>query len=120
MAEHNETGNIGEELAEKYLRNLGYEILERNWYFGKNEVDLIAKDGDFLVIVEVKTRRSNYFGEPEEFVTRAKQRTLIKAANGYITKKNIDLEVRFDIVSVIFSGRSHTVKQIKDAFYPLV
>lgn len=120
MAEHNETGNIGEELAEKYLRGLGYEILERNWYFGKNEVDLIAKDGDFLVIVEVKTRRSNYFGEPEEFVTRAKQRALIKAANGYIMKKNLDLEVRFDIVSVIFTGMSHTVKQIKDAFYPLV
>lgn len=120
MAEHNETGNIGEELAEKHLRSLGYEILERNWHFGKNEVDLIAKDGDFLVIVEVKTRRSNYFGEPEEFVTRTKQRALIKAANGYITKKDLDLEVRFDIVSVIFSGRSHTVKQIKDAFYPLV
>jgi putative endonuclease len=120
MAEHNETGNKGEELAEKYLRKLGYEILERNWHFGKNEIDIIAKDGNFLVIAEVKTRSSTFFGEPEAFVTRAKQRSLIAAANGYITKKNLDLEARFDILSVIFSGHSYTVKQIKDAFYPIV
>jgi putative endonuclease len=120
MAEHNDTGNKGEELAEKYLRTLGYEILERNWHFGKNEIDIIAKDGKFLVIAEVKTRRSTYFGEPEEFVTRAKQRSLITAANGYIVKKNIDLEARFDIISVVFAGSSYTVKQIKDAFYPVL
>lgn len=120
MAEHNETGNIGEQLAEKYLRSLGYEILERNWRSGKNEIDIIAKDGQFLVIAEVKTRKSNYFGEPEEFVNRAKQHALISAANNYIVKKNLDLEARFDIISVIFTGSSYTVKQIKDAFYPLV
>ncbi|NCC73701.1 MAG: YraN family protein [Sphingobacteriia bacterium] len=120
MAEHNETGNIGEQLAEKYLRGLGYEILERNWRSGKNEIDIIAKDGQFLVIAEVKTRKSNYFGEPEEFVNRAKQHALITAANNYIVKKNLDLEARFDIISVIFTGSSYTVKQIKDAFYPLV
>jgi putative endonuclease len=120
MAEHNDTGNKGEELAEKYLRKLGYEILERNWHFGKNEIDIIAKDGNFLVIAEVKTRKSTYFGEPEAFVTRAKQRSLIAAANGYIMKKNLDLEARFDILSVIFTGQSYTVKQIKDAFYPIV
>lgn len=118
MADHNETGDVGEALAEKYLKNLGYEILERNWHFGKNEIDIIAQDGDFLVIVEVKTRRSNYFGEPEEYVTRTKQRSLIKAANGYIQKNNINLETRFDIVSVLYSGKSYNVKQIRDAFYP--
>lgn len=120
MADHNDTGNKGEELAEKYLRQQGYEILERNWHFGKNEIDIIARDGDFLVIAEVKTRRTNNFGDPEEFVTRAKQRSLIKAANGYIDKKDIDLETRFDIVSVLYHGSSYTVKQIKDAFYPIV
>ncbi len=120
MAEHNETGFKGEELAEKYLRNAGYEILEKNWHFGRNEIDIIAKEGDFLVIVEVKTRRTNNFGEPEEFVNRAKQRSLIAAANGYIMKKDLDLEVRFDIVSVLYNGSSYTVKQIKDAFYPML
>ncbi|MFP4470405.1 MAG: YraN family protein [Bacteroidales bacterium] len=120
MADHNETGNIGEDLAEKYLRQLGYEILERNWHAGKNEIDIIARDGNFLVVAEVKTRRSSYFGEPEEFVTRAKQRSLIKAANIYIQKKSIDLETRFDIISVVFSGSSYSVKQIRDAFYPML
>jgi putative endonuclease len=120
MAEHNETGNIGEDLAEKHLRSLGYEILERNWHFGKNEIDIIAKDGNTIVIVEVKTRKSSYFGEPEVFVTRSKQRSLIIAANGYMLKKNIDLEARFDIISVTYSGNSYNIKQIKDAFYPIV
>jgi len=120
MADHNELGIKGEELAEKYLRDSGYEILERNWRFGKDEIDIIALDGDFLVIAEVKTRRTNYFGEPEEFVTRQKQRFLIRAANAYIDKKDIDFETRFDILSVLFAGKKYTVKQIKDAFYPLV
>ena len=120
MADHNELGKMGEELAEKYLRNSGYEILERNWRFGKDEIDIIARDGDFLVIAEVKTRRTNYFGEPEEFVTRQKQRFLIRGANAYIEKMDIDLETRFDILSVLFAGKTYTVKQIKDAFYPLV
>ncbi|OQX81046.1 MAG: endonuclease [Bacteroidetes bacterium 4484_276] len=120
MADHNELGIKGEELAEKYLRNSGYEILERNWRFGKDEIDIIARDGDFLVIAEVKTRRTNYFGEPEEFVSRIKQRFLIRGANAYIEKMDIDLETRFDILSVLFAGKTYTVKQIKDAFYPLV
>jgi len=120
MADHNETGIKGEELAEKFLINAGYKILERNWHFGKNEIDIIAMDGKFLVIVEVKTRRTTNFGEPEEFVNRAKQRSLIKAANGYIMIKDLDVETRFDIVSVLYNGNSYTVKQIEDAFYPIV
>jgi len=120
MADHNETGNLGEDLAVQYLEGLGYKILERNWHAGKNEIDIIAQDGKFLVIAEVKTRRSNYFGEPEENVTRLKQKALIRAADVYIQRKNIPLEARFDIVSVLFSGNSHSVKQIKDAFYPIV
>jgi putative endonuclease len=118
MADHNQTGFKGEALAEKYLRNAGYEIMEKNWHFGHNEIDIIARQDDFLVIVEVKTRRTNNFGEPEEFVNRTKQRSLIKAADGYINQKGLDLEVRFDIVSVLYNGSSYTVKQIENAFYP--
>jgi putative endonuclease len=65
MAEHNELGEKGEELARNFLRKKGYKIIERNWRFGKDEIDIIAIDNDYLVIVEVKTRRSNYFAEPE-------------------------------------------------------
>ena len=120
MADHNELGKKGEELAEKFLRKEGYEILERNWRFGKDEIDIIAFDGEFLVVAEVKTRKSNYFGEPEENVSRTKQRFLVRAANAYIEKNNISNETRFDIISVLFSGTNYQIKQIKDAFYPLL
>jgi putative endonuclease len=116
MAEHNDLGKKGEELALAHLRNLGMEILESNWRLRKYEVDIIAIDGDFLVIAEVKTRRTNYFGEPQEFVNRAKQRQLIEAANAYIESKNYSLEVRFDIVSVLYNSEKSVVFLIKDAF----
>ena len=98
-------GNCGEEKAVEYLQSNGYTILERNWQIGHLEVDIIASNEDFLVIVEVKTRKSNTFGEPEEFVTLQKQRNLIRAAGAYITKFGITKEVRFDIVSVILNDQ---------------
>ncbi|MCX6297043.1 MAG: YraN family protein [Bacteroidetes bacterium] len=79
----------------------------------------MARVSQTLVIAEVKTRKSNYFGEPESFVTKQKQKNLIKAANEYILRNNLDLEVRFDIVSVVLNDIS-AVKHIEDAFYPLL
>ena len=102
MAEHNDFGKLGEELAVNYLIGKGYEILERNWHNIHKEVDIIAKDGQFLVFVEVKTRRSNEYGEPDLAVTKRKQRMLIAAANAYITRNKLDVETRFDIISIIF------------------
>lgn len=112
-------GNRGEEKAVEYLLSNGYAILERNWQIGHLEVDIIASNEDFLVIVEVKTRKSNTFGEPEEFVTLQKQRNLIRAAAAYITKFVITKEVRFDIVSVILNDQQpEEVRHIPDAFKP--
>lgn len=119
MAEHNQTGIDGEKLCSIYLIEKGYEILEKNWRFQQAEIDTIAKKEDMLVIVEVKTRKSNYFGEPEEFVNKQKQKLLIKAANAYIEKNNLDLEVRFDIVSVLVTGNNHRIHHIEDAFHPI-
>ncbi|MFI5222508.1 MAG: YraN family protein [Bacteroidia bacterium] len=119
MAEHNETGLNGEELAATYLVQKGYDILEKNWRFQHAEIDIIAKNEDTLVIAEVKTRTSNYFGEPEEFVTRQKQKLLIKAANAYIEKNNLELETRFDIVSVILKKENPKIFHIEDAFHPI-
>ena len=119
MAEHNDKGIKGEELAAIYLENKGYTILERNWRFGKEEIDLIAQDKDTLVVAEVKTRSGSFFGEPEEFVNRQKQKNLIKAINGYIEKNDLDLEVRFDIIGVILTGKSHRINHIEDAFHPI-
>jgi putative endonuclease len=118
MAEHIELGKKGEDIAAAYLEKKGYRILEKNWRQWRNELDLVAVDGKYLVIVEVKTRQSNVFGEPETAVTREKQKTLIRAANAYIRYKNMDMEVRFDIISVILAKDSEQIHHMEDAFYP--
>jgi putative endonuclease len=120
MKEEHKTGQEGELKAAEHLRTQGYEILETNWRFGQEEIDIIARDKDFLVIVEVKTRSSKVFGEPEAFVNRQKQKHLIKAAGAYIEKHGLDLEVRFDIASVMKNGELYQVNIIKNAFYPLL
>lgn len=116
MAEHNEKGSKGEELAAEFLLNKGYEILEKNWRFKNLEADIIAMHGKILVVAEVKTRRSNYFGEPESFVNKQKQKNLIKAANEYIIRNNLDLDVRFDIISIILGDSQMKINHIEDAF----
>lgn len=118
MAEHNDLGKLGEEIAVKYLTDKGYEILERNWRNRHKEIDIIAKDGKYLVIVEVKTRQSNAYGEPDIAVTRQKQRLLISAANAYLFRNKLDLETRFDIISIVFKGSEPVIEHIEDAFLP--
>ena len=118
MAEHNDLGKLGEEIAVKYLTDKGYEILERNWHNVHKEVDIIAKDGGELVIVEVKTRQTNAYGEPDIAVTRQKQRMLIAAANAYLFRNRLDLETRFDIISIVFNDGEPVIDHIEDAFFP--
>ena len=118
MAEHNDLGKLGEEIAVNYLIGKGYEILERNWHNVHKEVDIIAKDGGELVIVEVKTRQTNAYGEPDIAVTRQKQRMLIAAANAYLFRNGLDLETRFDIISIVFNNGEPVIDHIEDAFLP--
>ena len=118
MAAHNDFGKQGEELAVQYLIGKGYEILERNWRNIHKEIDVIAKDGECLVIVEVKTRQTDEYGDPDIAVTRKKQRMLITAANAYISKYNMDAETRFDIISIIFKDGEPVIEHIEDAFLP--
>lgn len=120
MAEKHELGKSGELLASGFLKQKGYTILELNWRKGPLEIDIIAKKDELLVIVEVKTRSTSYFGEPEEFVNRAKQKHLISAANKYIFEKDINNEVRFDIISILLKGEQHRIYHIEDAFYPTI
>jgi putative endonuclease len=118
MAEHNDLGKKGEEIALQHLKKNQYRILETNWRYGKDEIDIIAKQQDELVIVEVKTRSANYIVEPEFAVTKKKQGFLIRAANAYIDKKEVEIECRFDIISIIiYSDKTH-LEHIEDAFYP--
>jgi putative endonuclease len=121
MADHNILGKKGEELAAEFLSEKGYEILETNWSQIGSEIDIIARMEKTLVVVEVKTRKGNYFGEPEAFVNKTKQKNLIKGAGAYVQKYNLDLEVRFDIVSVIHPPSGEfKIQHIEDAFYPLL
>lgn len=118
MAEHNDFGKQGEEIAVKFLIDKGYEILERNWRNRHNEIDIIAKDGEELVIVEVKTRQSNGIMNPEQAVNRQKQRLLIYAANAYIYRNELDMDTRFDIISIFFKDGKLVIDHIEDAFLP--
>ncbi len=101
MAIHNELGKKGEELATKFLQKNNYLILERNWRFKKAEVDIIAQKDTTLAIVEVKTRSSDYFGNPQDFVNQKKIKLLVEAINEYVISKDLDVEVRFDIISIL-------------------
>jgi putative endonuclease len=118
MASHNELGDKGEEIALQYLRKKNYKIKETNWRCGKDEIDIIAMDKGTLVIVEVKTRSANYIVKPEFAVNKNKQRFLIRAANSYIFAKDLDLETRFDIISIVVYNNRNVVEHIEDAFYP--
>ena len=111
-------GNWAEEKAVKFLLKKNYTILERNWRFKKYEVDIIAKHENTIVFVEVKSRGTDAFGDPEMAVTRGKQRFLVTAADQYIRENNIELESRFDIVSILVINNNITVKHLEDAFYP--
>jgi len=117
MAEHNELGKLGEELAVEFLQKEGYEILETNWTFQKAEVDIIAQKENTLAIVEVKTRSSLEFGLPQDFVKPKKIQLLVKAVNEYVVSKDMDIEVRFDIIAVHKEGKSFVIEHLKDAFY---
>lgn len=117
MAEHNELGKLGEELAVEFLQKEGYEILETNWVFHKAEVDIIAKKENILAIVEVKTRSSLDFGLPQDFVKPKKIQLLVKAVNEYVVTKDLDIEVRFDIIAIHKEGKTFAIEHLIDAFY---
>ena len=120
MADHNTLGNKGELAAAEFLTNKAYKIKVRNWRFGKLEIDIIAEKGDMIIFVEVKSRSGTYFEQPFQAVTKKKQKFIIKAANAYIEKYEIDLEARFDIISIIEQKGKFQIDHIENAFYPLI
>lgn len=121
MAQHNETGKWGEELATAYLKQQGYDILERDWRFGHRDIDIIVRspDGRMVVFVEVKTRTSDVVTRPEDAIDLKKMRSIGLAANAYVKTFNIVDELRFDVISIV-GQRSDTaqLEHIQDAFNP--
>ncbi|MDM1457512.1 YraN family protein [Myroides odoratimimus] len=117
MAKHHEVGKEGDNAATDYLIKRGYEILTRNYFAEKTELDIVALKDNILVFVEVKTRSSLDFGLPQDFVNSRKIKLLIKAANLFITEFEREEEVRFDIIGIYKKGETFDIEHIEDAFY---
>ena len=101
-------GNIGEELASEYLKDIGYKILNRNFKTKLGEIDIIAKDGNRIVFVEVKSKQTARFGMPRDMVTYKKQNTIRMVAEIYLKiTKNIDKLVRFDVIEILGEQINH-------------
>ena len=118
MAHHNDLGTRGEDLAKAFLEGNNYQILETNWRCGRAEIDIIAMDGDCLVIIEVKTRSNEKKTKPQEAVGRKKQKLLAFAAGIYAEQMNHTWEVRFDVIAITMTNHQPIVKHYVDAFYP--
>ena len=119
MDKHLQTGQIGEELACRYLEEQGYRLLERNWRHEHKEIDLIAQWGATLCIIEVKTRSAGSYQKARESVTRDKQAFLIQAADAYVREQRLSLEVRYDIIALqIAADGSYSLEHIEQAFVP--
>ena len=118
-SDNKSTGDLGEKIAEKYLIHLGYKILDKNFRYKTGEIDLIGKDNEYIVFIEVKTRTSSYFGFPCEAVTSSKQRKIYRTAEIYILQRKLfKSNFRFDVVEVFLSNmqKDYRVTLIKDAF----
>jgi len=117
MARHNELGKKGEQLAVNHLLEQGYDIIERNYRFERAEVDIIAQKKDTLAIIEVKTRSTSDFGNPQDFVKPKQINNLVKAVDEYVTVNELDVEVRFDIIAIVKQGKGFDIEHLEDAFY---
>ena len=119
MALHNETGKKGEQIAAGFLRRNGYSVLATNWRHDKYEIDIIAKMGEEVVFVEVKTRKNKLFGEASQAVTGKKQKHLIEGAEYFMEQNELDAEARFDVICVYYDPESSKIPEIEhivDAF----
>jgi putative endonuclease len=116
MADHNDLGNAGEQFAIAYLQKNGYLILEKNYRFLKAEVDVIAKKENTIIAIEVKTRSTDYFGDPQDFINQKKIKLLVSAMDNYVVERDLDVDVQFDIVAIIKQKHAFQIEHLKDAF----
>ncbi len=114
-----ELGRLGEERAADYLQANGYLVLDRNYRFMRGEIDIVATDGDHIVFVEVKTRRSHSFGPPQDSVDEKKQKQLLKVAEAWLYERRMEKSrIRFDVIAVMNPGnKKEQLTHIKDAFW---
>jgi putative endonuclease len=112
-----QSGREGEKEAARYLEKKGYEIVKRNFRTSGVEIDLIAITDDILCFIEVKTRKSSHFGFPEEFVDHRKMERIIRGASVFGNKKEYrHLKIRFDVISVLYRGKTFQINHLENAF----
>ena len=117
MAEHNDLGNLAEELAVSFLAEKGYKILVKNFRYQRGEIDIIAEFNNQIIIVEVKARGSDIFMEPQEAVTKTKIKSLVMVADFFMKDRNLNQEVRFDIIAVLPDEKGRLqITHLEDAF----
>jgi len=117
MTDKIKKGKRGEDLAADFMEGNGYGILERNYRYKHSEIDLIAKKGNWLVFVEVKTRSSQAFGFPEEFVDEKQIEKILEGADQYLYETNWTGNVRYDIIAVNLESESPDIQHFEDAFH---
>ena len=117
MAQHNQLGKKGEKLAVDFLLDKGYDIVERNYRFDKAEVDIIAKKNQTLAIIEVKTRSTSDFGDPQNFLKPKQIQRIVKAVDEYVLVNNLDVEIRFDIIAIVKENKGFSIEHLENAFY---
>ncbi len=118
MARHNEKGNKAEQIAAEYLAGKNYRIREKNWRYCHKEIDIIAEKDGKLIIVEVKSRTGEGEEDASEIFSTVKMKNMVDAAEAYIFKENLMMEVQFDFFLVIFNPLGHKVQHIPEAFIP--
>ncbi|NRA91383.1 MAG: YraN family protein [Psychroserpens sp.] len=117
MGSHNELGKKGEEFAVDHLVANGYQILERNFFHRKAEIDIIALKEDVIVAVEVKTRSSKHFGNPQDFLKPKQIERIVNTMDHYVVSNNLEFEVRFDIIAILNEKQEVKIKHFENAFY---
>lgn len=117
MGKHNEFGKEGERLAVDFLKKEGYLIRHVNYRYLKAEIDIIAQKENTLAIVEVRSRTSDFLQNIAETVTQKKINLLVMAANHYVIENDLDVEVRFDIITILKNTSKFELEHLKSAFY---
>ena len=118
MAEHNLTGKWGEQIATEFLVAKGYDIVERNWRLEHLELDIIARNAQRVIFVEVKTRKDREYADPVQLITKKKLNNIVRCANAYMQRYNVNFSAQFDIIIISGTQEDYTIDHYPDAYFP--
>jgi putative endonuclease len=117
MGKHNEFGKEGEKIAEEFLLKKGYQIRHKNYRYLKSEIDIIALKEDVLAIIEVRARSNDQIIAIADTITKKKIKLLVQGANHYVTENELDVDVRFDVITILKNKSIFKIEHLESAFY---